>query len=137
MDHKAAARRQQQQDRDDDDDDGSLFRKLKPGVGEERVVAPDRQKFDGPPPQMQHGDGDGVIEGDVPDERKLQPPDEMEIPIAGRKKMPGVPADGAREPSPDKHDFDPEVEAELNAILKRSPSMSFFALPAIRQSYPG
>ena len=115
----------QQQARDDDD--GSLFKKLKPGVGEERVIAPDRQRYgddSSPPSGSRHPprpkgiDDDGVIEGDVPDARKLRPSDDgvNEIPIAGRKKMPA-------DHGSDKSEFDPEIEAELNAILKKSPSM--------------
>ena len=116
-----------QQQARDDDDGSSLFKKLKPGVGEERVVAPDRQRYgddSSPPPGSRQPpspkgiDDDGVIEGDVPDARKLRPPEdrENEISIAGRKKMPA-------DHGSDKSEFDPEIEAELNAILKKSPSM--------------
>lgn len=90
------------------EEEADLFQKLRPGVGEERVVAVERQRYENPLRK------DPVIEGDIEDPG--------EVSIAGRKKMPPGSGNAPPEPEKDEKREDPEVEAELNSILKRSPS---------------
>jgi hypothetical protein len=108
-------------------DDEGVFKKLRPGVGEERVIAVERQKYDDNKSEGKTGGSDGVIEGDieVTDNRKSN-----EVPIAGgrRKPRPGA-GDAPPQQKDSEKEEDPEVEAELNSILKRSPSMSTNQLP--------
>lgn len=90
------------------EEEADLFQKLRPGVGEERVVAVERQRYDNPLKK------DPVIEGDI------ENPEEASVERG--KTMPG-PADAPPEPEKGEGKEDPEVDDELNAILKRSPSM--------------
>ncbi|KAL1956989.1 hypothetical protein VTO42DRAFT_6478 [Malbranchea cinnamomea] len=126
------------------EDEANLFQKLRPVIGEERVVAAERQSYDRPSvPKKDFGDDDNddddnnnnksknsgtVLEGNgsgASDD--IESPDE--ISIAGRKKMPG-PGNALQPPEPEREkdeerEEDPEVESELNSILKRSPIIVF------------
>ncbi|KAK2798337.1 hypothetical protein FQN51_007737 [Onygenales sp. PD_10] len=89
-------------------DDEGLFRKLKTtslAPEDRQAIAVERQKYESPL-KMPPADGEG----------------QEEKSIAGRKKMP-VSNGGA--PGAEEDREDPEVEAELNSILKRSPIIIF------------
>ncbi|OJD23737.1 glutaredoxin [Blastomyces percursus] len=94
--------------------DESLFQKLrttKLAPEDRQAIAVERQRYESPlkmAPPGSDGGGD-----DVGSNEKF---------IAGRKKIPAVSPPASSE---NHHKEDPEVEAELNAILKRSPVIIF------------
>ncbi|PGG96274.1 glutaredoxin [Blastomyces parvus] len=97
-------------------DEESLFQKLrtaKLAPEDRQAIAVERQRYESPlkmtPPTGHDGGGAGGVDGVASNERS----------IAGRKKV-SSPAS-----SENKSREDPEVEAELNAILKRSPVIIF------------
>lgn len=102
------------------DDDEAVFQKLrttKLAPEDKQAIAVQRQRYESPL-KMPHPSGDDDSHDGQDGEKS----------IAGRKKIPA----GQSQVSLEDRE-DPEVEAELNAILKRSPSMScyFISTPAL------
>ncbi|PGH31307.1 glutaredoxin [[Emmonsia] crescens] len=108
MDAKAARRLSEMSGGDDE----GLFQKMrttKLAPEDKQAIAVERQKYESPLKMTPSGDG-VRHQGGTTNERS----------VAGRKKMPS-----ASSPPPPENKEDPEVEAELNAILKRSPIIIF------------
>ncbi|KAL2371858.1 hypothetical protein RJ035_001890 [Blastomyces gilchristii] len=100
------------------DDDENLFQKLrttKLAPEDRQAIAVERQRYESPlkmTPPGSGGDGGDGGSGVGSNEKS----------IAGRKKMPAVSQPALSESN---HEENLEVEAELNAILKRSPVIIF------------
>ncbi|OJD12063.1 glutaredoxin [Emergomyces pasteurianus Ep9510] len=106
MDAKAARRLREMSGGDDE----GLFKKLrttKLAPEDKQAIAVERQKYESPLKMVPSADGE---QAGTTHERS----------VAGRKKMPSAPS-----LSPPENKEDPEVEEELNAILKRSPIIIF------------
>ncbi|EEQ86855.2 glutaredoxin domain-containing protein [Blastomyces dermatitidis ER-3] len=103
------------------DDDENLFQKLrttKLAPEDRQAIAVERQRYESPlkmtPPGSGGDGGDGGDGGSGVGSNEKS--------IAGRKKMPAVSQPASSESN---HEENLEVEAELNAILKRSPVIIF------------
>lgn len=99
------------------DDDEAVFQKLrttKLAPEDKQAIAVQRQRYESPLKMPHPSGGDDSHDGQ-----------DGEKSIAGRKKIPAGQSQVSLEDMED-----PEVEAELNAILKRSPSMLFYFISA-------